>query len=219
MNEITPALLTRQRNFFLWAIALVAVPALLFSIYLYCCIGFNVDSESTMVKSVIPVIYNVITTAAMLTLIGYGFNMGRKGYLKKYVAYTFAVYGFVYVVFRLILPYIPAFKQMIDGLGAMEKSLYLSSYSFISMIVMIISVKGSAMSRPMKWVIWLGYFFYCVAVAYVPLIFTQEQRASHSILCNMLPRDLVFYGGYLVAALLILRYYNRQIKKEIAPEL
>ncbi len=42
---------------------------------------------------------------------------------------------------------------------------------------------------------------------------------SNPLLYWMLPRDIVFYGAYLVAALLILWYYNRQIKKEIAPEL
>lgn len=217
MTKITPALLMRQRNFFLWAIALVAVPALLISICGYCYIGFDVDRDGTIVKSVIPIIMQVISAAAMLALIAYGFNMGRKGYLKKYVAYTFAVYGIYYVVCRLILPHIPAIKQMIDAMGVQEKSLYLASFTFISMIVMIISVKGSDMSRLMKWIIWLGYFFYLTAISYVPyILFNHAQMDSSPMRYHILPRDIVCYGGYLVAALLILLYYNRRIKNQEA---
>ncbi len=189
MNEITPDLLARQRNFFLCAIALELLSDLLAPIT-----GFDLFESDACGFNTIA---SLITAIAV---IAYGFYMGRKGYLKKYVAYTFAVCG-VATVFCLIGFYIP-----VDG-EVLECVLVLAVLT-----AMITSITGSAMSKPMKWGLIVGLFVVAGAIDYAPnILFTSEEIAADPVLKSTLPQAIVAFVGDLIAALLILAYYNRRI--------
>ena len=212
-TTITPELLTRQRNFFLSAIALTLLPNILIDICKYCCYGFHVDVNSTGVE-VMFVIIGIIATLSILVLCAYGFYMGNKGYLKKYVAYAFIIYTIYFIIVE-ICRYIPAVKQFYEGLDTFGKHMYIGIPTIIAYIVMLISVKGSAMNKWMKWLIGLGWFGFCLTVAQTPAwLFTDEEIAANPMMRFVLPRDIVYCAGYVVAAVIIQLYYNRRIKKE-----
>lgn len=213
MDTITPKLLIHQRNFFLSAIALTLFPNMLNSICKYCCYGLHVDVYSTGVE-VMFVIIGIIGVLSVLVLCAYGFYMGNKGYLKKYVAYTFVIYTIYFIIVE-ICRYIPAVKQMYEGLDTFGKQMYKGIPTLIAYIVMLISVKGSAMNRWMKWLIGLGWLGCSMTLTHVPFgLFTDEEIAADPMMRYVLPLDIVYCVGYLVAAVIIQFYYNRRIKKE-----
>lgn len=217
MDTITPRLLIRQRNFFLSAIALTVVPMLVIEIltYAYYFNCFKIDVEPAW-KTPTEIIFSLLGPMITFTLIGYGFYMGIKGYLKKYVAYIFVNYALYYIVVKLIFPYVPAVNQIYESFNSFEKQLCAASNFIVAGIVVIISVKGSVMGRWMKWLFGLGYFLGLPLIdCSLPfMLFTDEEIAADPVMRLRLPADIVNFAGYILAAVIIMFYYNRRIKKE-----
>ncbi len=68
------------------------------------------------------------------------------------------------------------------------------------------------MSKPMKWGLIVGLFVVAEAIDYAPnILFTSEEIAADPVLKSTLPQAIVAFVGDLIAALLILAYYNRRI--------
>ena len=145
---------------------------------------------------------------------GYFPTAERFGWMKKYVAYTFIIYTIYFIIVE-ICRYIPAVKQFYEGLDTFGKHMYIGIPTIIAYIVMLISVKGSAMNKWMKWLIGLGWFGFCMTLANISAwLFTDEEIAANPMMRFVLPRDIVYCAGYVVAAVIIQLYYNRRIKKE-----
>lgn len=210
MTKITPELLVRQRNFFLLAIALICIPDLLLEIYALCTTGALTD-EYTLQEFILD---SAINAPTMLALSVYGYYMGKQGYLKKYVSYAFVIFGIYYIIAGLILPNIPAVKPMIDSMTEIKKDLYFASWHLVGITAMIVSVKGSAMSRLMKWVIGPGFFGLLIPIIIMMIIMIiLEVMAVEPALIDLYG-DILLYVGFIFAAVLILLYYNRRIKEQ-----
>lgn len=212
MSASMPDLLKQQRIFFIAAIALTLIPNLVNSMIVYGTYNVNAEEHQTLL-TVLMAIKSIINVAGAAVLSAYGIYMGRKGYLKKYVIYFYAIWLICYLV-KYVLSVLPQFQAVYSGWAPHEKTLYAGISGFIAWIVIIFSVKGSLMNAWMKWGIGVGYILFSWIVGVIPsLLFSSAEMKEHPLLTVALPMEVVYNLAFILAGVGIYAYYNSRIRK------